>query len=75
MDNDSRMMNILMGAGVVFAVGWFFVASALVMVIWNNVIIKSFAPGFIQKIDYITAMGMTFFFSIVSGPSYSLVVR
>ncbi len=64
--NLERDLKIqLLGGGVImliFSFAIFFIYSAIFMVLWNNCVRKSFQEDSIKEIDYITAMGMTFFF-------------
>jgi hypothetical protein len=42
----------------------FFIMSAIFMGLWNSVVKKALKDGAINKIDYPTAMGLTFFIAM-----------
>jgi mannose/fructose/N-acetylgalactosamine-specific phosphotransferase system component IIC len=50
------------------AVVLFLILSAVFMVMWNHVVKKAFKKGAIEKIDYGTAIGLTFFIAIFFSP-------
>jgi hypothetical protein len=45
----------------IMAVGLFFAASAVFMVLWNSVVMDAFAPGMITKVTYVQSLGLTLF--------------
>ena len=63
------------GVGMGFfglAIAWFIcflIISAIFMVLWNKAVMNAFFPGFVQEIDFVTSMGLVFFWMMIScGP-------
>ena len=59
MDSSMLLLSLLVFAGLFFAL------SAIIMVLWNGPVMKAFQQNSIRKIDYPTAMGLTFFIMLI----------
>lgn len=63
---SKQMMGLF---GLVFMVGMFFAASAVLMVLWNHVVIEAFADGSVKKVTYVQSLGLTLFLGMfIQGP-------
>jgi hypothetical protein len=52
---------------IVSAIIGFLFMSVIVMIAWNNAVVYAFGRGIVQRISFVTALGITLFLSVAAG--------
>jgi hypothetical protein len=52
---------------IVSAIIGFLFMGVIVMITWNNAIVYAFGRGIVQRISFVTALGITLFLSVSAG--------